>query len=497
MSGWRSAVLDTLRETLRARWRAVHPALVITRREIRDTLRDWRLVLPIVILVIGFPILANFTASRGLGFVRRYGADLIMERLYPFLMLVVGFFPTTFSLVIALETFVGEKERRSLEPLLATPLTDAQLYFGKLLAAVTPPVIASWLGMLSYVLLLGFTLGWWPSVGLIILAFGLSTVEGIVMVSGAVIVSSQSTSVRAANLVASFIIIPMALLLQVEAWMLLFANYAALWMIALALLIVDVLLVRLGIRIFNREQLLGQVIDRLDLKHALRTFWQALWPSDGIGALYRREIPRVVRGARAEVIVTLIVMIVGGAAVGGWAARTLPLPPEAFSLSELADPNPGSISELVQETGLLPTFSTGAVFWNNVRSLIAAAGLALVSLGILALLLLLAPMAIVVYLGLQVGDLGVNPLLFVILGVLPHGLLELPAAILATAQAMRMGDVLLAPPSRGGGITGVIREIGHFLKLFVALVLPLLLIAAWIEVNVTPRLFLAFLASVS
>ena len=45
----------------------------------------------------------------------------------------------------------------------------------------------------------------------------LITVEALVMVSGAVVVSSQTTSVRAANLLASFIIIPMALLMQAEA----------------------------------------------------------------------------------------------------------------------------------------------------------------------------------------------------------------------------------------------------------------------------------------
>ena len=81
-----------------------------------------------------------------IAFVERYGGELIIERLYPFLMLVVGFFPSTFSLVIGLETFVGEKERRSLEPLLTTPLTDFQLYLGKLLASTAPPVLASYLG---------------------------------------------------------------------------------------------------------------------------------------------------------------------------------------------------------------------------------------------------------------------------------------------------------------------------------------------------------------
>ena len=45
------------------------------------------------------------------------------------------------SLVIALETFVGEKERRSLEPLFSTPLTNTELYVGKTLAAMIPPFL--------------------------------------------------------------------------------------------------------------------------------------------------------------------------------------------------------------------------------------------------------------------------------------------------------------------------------------------------------------------
>jgi ABC-type Na+ efflux pump permease subunit len=48
--------------------------------------------------------------------------------------MVVGFFPLSFSLVIALEVFVGEKEAQEPEPLLASPLSDGQLYFGKALA---------------------------------------------------------------------------------------------------------------------------------------------------------------------------------------------------------------------------------------------------------------------------------------------------------------------------------------------------------------------------
>ncbi len=475
-------------QRLRSAW---GPAWVVFRREVRDTLRDWRIVAPIIILVVGFPFLANFAANRGLAFVNQYGASLIIERLLPFLMLVVGFFPSSFSLVIALETFAGEKERRSLESLLATPLTDLQLYVGKLLAATIPPVLASYLGMTTYLLLLGLTLNWWPPLSLLLVSMTLSTVQSLVMVSGAVIVSSQSTSVRAANLLASFIIIPMAFLLQIEAGLLLFADYTALWLIALCLVVLNVLLIRLGIHVFNREQLLGCDIDELNLRHAWRVFWQAAWPRNGLKALYTHEIPAIIRGMRSELLITMVVILVGGVSVGGWGIQRFPLPVQAFDLSEVRDLE--TIGSMVTQSGLLASFSPWAIFFNNVRALLIAGGAALISLGILALLLLMAPVAVIVYIAGQIGGIGINPWLFLAVTVLPHGIVELPAAILATAQAMRMGDVMLSPPEEGGGFDGILRESGHFVKLFVGVVVPLLLIAAWIEARITPHLLLNFL----
>jgi len=471
----------------------LHPALTLTRREIKDTLRDWRIIMPISVLVVCFPVLANYVAVRGVAYVGRFGADLIVERLFPFLMLVVGFFPSTFSLVIALETFVGEKERRSLEPLLSTPLTDLQLYLGKLLAATVPPVLASYVGMLVYMLMLGFTVGWWPSFSLLMLAFALATAKALVMVAGAVIVSSQATSVRAANLVASFIIVPMALLLQVEAGMLLIAKYEQLWMIVLALLVVTILLARLGIRVFNREQLLGRDLDQLDLAQGLRVFREAVWPRAGLIELYRHELPELIRRIRPEVVLTLLVLVVGGLGVGLWLGQQYRLPVAALDLMEI--PDKSTVDQLVAQTGLLPVFSTRAVFVNNMRSLLLSAVLGALSLGTLALTLLMAPIVIIVYLGLQLGRIGVNPWLFLAVTVLPHGIIELPAAIVATAQAMRLGDVILIPPDEGGGIFGIIRELGHFLKILILVVAPLLLAAAWIEVNITPHLLVWFLGS--
>ena len=163
----------------------VRMALIVTRREVRDSFRDWRIIIPILLLTLFFPALMNFTAGRMLGFVGQFGAELIAERLVPFLLLVVGFFPMSFSLVIALETFVGEKERKSLEPLLATPLTNVQLYVGKMMAAVIPPLLASYIGITVYLVGLAVTARWYAPRTLLVQALLITTVQGVVMVAGA------------------------------------------------------------------------------------------------------------------------------------------------------------------------------------------------------------------------------------------------------------------------------------------------------------------------
>ncbi|HKZ69164.1 MAG TPA: ABC transporter permease subunit, partial [Anaerolineales bacterium] len=249
-------------------------ALVITRREVRDGFRDWRILVPILVLTVFFPALMNFTASRAVAFVTEYGAPVIGDRLIPFLLMIVGFFPISVSLVIALESFVGEKERHSIEPLLSSPLSNLQLYVGKTLASTVPPLLAAYLGIGVYLAGLYLNLRWTPPLELLIQIIALTTVQATVMVSGAVIISTQVTSVRAANLMASFIIIPMALLVQGESLVMFWARYDVLWVIIFGLAMINAVLVRMGVRLFNREELLGKELDEINVRALARVWWQ-------------------------------------------------------------------------------------------------------------------------------------------------------------------------------------------------------------------------------
>lgn len=486
-------------------WREyIKVVLTITRREIKDVLRDWRLLAPILILTLLFPILANITADEVLNFIEsRGGAPIIGQRMLPFLLMVVGFFPATFSLVIALETFVGEKERKSLEPLLASPLSDGQLYLGKTLAAMIVPLAASYLGTSVYTTALYLVHGWRPSFQVLAQIVALTTAEALVMVSGAVVVSSQTTSVRAANLLASFIIIPMALLVQGEAIIMFWGNYGTLWWILAFLLVVNVLLIRMGIRLFNREELLGRELDAVRLGRLWRIFrshmkWEwwlfgrtrdsvsrsIRWLGDVVG-LYAREVPAIIRRSRKPFLVVLA-GIIGGILVGQNMAVQFPLPEEFLPLDTIE----GGIRGVSFAGAWEANINALTILAHNLRALAFGALLGTFSFGSLAVAVLVATLGISTYLGLQVAWAGYNPLTFTLALIAPHGILEIPAAILWIAVAVRLGSTFVTPTPGMTVSEAWLQALADFVKLNLAVTIPLLAIASLIETYITPLIAL-------
>jgi uncharacterized membrane protein SpoIIM required for sporulation/ABC-type transport system involved in multi-copper enzyme maturation permease subunit len=478
-------------------------ALIITRREVRDSFRDWRILAPIFILTFMFPGLAQFLAGRFADFVTGYGAQIIGERTIPFLLMVVGFFPISISLVIALETFVGEKERRSLEPLLSTPLTNTELYIGKTLAAMIPPLVSSYGGMAVYLLsLLGGELQWRPEPMLILQIILLTTVQALVMVTGAVVVSSQTTSTRAANLLASFIIIPMALVIQGESVIMFLAPDAespygigALWSILVGMFFVIVLLLRIGNSIFNREELLGRTIDQINLKGMLGKLWRSFRAVDAAGTparslidWYRRGIPLSLSRTRSAILVTALVFVVffiGGIIVGTMPQYQLPM----FSFNS----ENGAVQALSQY--IRPDLQRTAfmmIVAQNGRILLAALILAMFSFGVMALILTPAVYVILGYILTQVVISGNNPAI-VAAALLPHGVVEIPVIVLATAAALKLGAVVTRPPAGMTVGQGWQMAFGDTLKIWIGLVLPGLIIAALLESYLTPQVVVAVL----
>ncbi|MFZ6027742.1 MAG: stage II sporulation protein M [Chloroflexota bacterium] len=467
-------------------WHSLYPVAVISRREVRDQLRDWRITTPLVILTLFFPILIQFTARQMVGFVKTQGgADILFERLFPFLLMVVGFFPITVSLGIALESFAGETERRSIEPLLDTPLSDWQLYFGKLIAGIFASVTASYLGLTVYIAGLSYSVNWLPPLELLVQILILAFVQALVMVSGAVVVSTQTTSVRAANLLASFIIIPMALLLQVESVIMFWGDYGILWWVIAGQVVVAGLLVRTGLAHFNREDLLGRELDAINLRAGWHNFAKAfVGGAKNPWQWYRQEVGGAMRKLLMPSVL-MIPLIIASFAIGAQLSGTIAASEDISGwTSVLTDRD---VIESLRESGFISLPMVFLLWLNNLKSVLIVSLLGIISFGIVGTLgLMLTPATLGFITGLA-AKAGISPWLLASAFFIPHGSLEIPAIIISGAAILRVGTTMVTPAKDKSIGTAWLIALADWAKVVLGVVVPLFFLAALVEVFITPR----------
>lgn len=461
---------------------------MVARREFIDQIRDWRIVVPMVLLVSLFPFIADDTTRQAIDFMNRYGGDLILERLVPFVVLVIGFFPLSFTLVVALESFVGEKERGTIEPLLSSPLEDVHLYLGKLLVGITTPLVFSYVSIGIYLLLVSRRDVALPSAYILTLVLLLTFAHAVLMVSSAIIISVQATTIRAANLLASFVVVPVAFLLQGETVLIFWGDEEVLWYAIVAVTLLAGLIVRLGLSHFRREYLLGREIDTLNFKHMLHVFSDRFTGgANSVADWYRRELPQTLRQLKQPLLVISVVAIAAIVASYWWVVAQVPdfidLTPERAD--RIRTFVVGNLALLEDLSSQLPA---PILFLHNARAVIVIFLLGLASFGTLGLTFFLVNMALI---GGVLGGanlIGFSPLLTFAAGVLPHGIFELTAFFLATAAMLKAGAQLVTPqPDRSLGEV-LLLSLADWMRVFVGIVLPFLAIAAVIEIYVTPYL---------
>lgn len=173
--------------------------------------------------------------------------------------------PLMFSSVVGADSFVGERERKTLEGLLYTPTSDVELFLGKVLAAVIPAITLSWLTYLVYIVVVNAaTYGmfgriwfplpmWWPMMFWLTPAFALLGVAATVLIS-----SRVKTFMEAYQLTGSLVVLVLALVVgQVTG--VLFLGAGTVMLIGTLIWIVDAILIHLSIRNFKRSMLIAGV----------------------------------------------------------------------------------------------------------------------------------------------------------------------------------------------------------------------------------------------
>jgi ABC-2 type transport system permease protein len=145
--------------------------------------------------------------------------DQVLPMMFNMILMIFIIVPATLPTIIATYSIVGEKNNRSLEPLLATPTTDGELLTGKIFSAFLPSMGATYLAFTLGVVLLDIVLipkvGYplLPNLTWILSMILLAPTACLMSVLACVLVSSKVNDVRAAQQLGGFVIMPVILLM--------------------------------------------------------------------------------------------------------------------------------------------------------------------------------------------------------------------------------------------------------------------------------------------
>ncbi len=253
----------------------------IMRKEWADTLRN-KLILYVIIFVplvmTAIPIILLFvtgSAPVNLGdleemrgmlnnplFAGMDPREAIQSVLASNMLVLFLIMPLMVPVTIASYSIVGEKITRSLEPLLATPITTSRLLIGKSLAAALPGVLMTWLCYAVFLIVARFLAvsdrvfsvfiaPMWLIVMLILVPL-----LTILAVSVGVIISSRVNDPRAAEQLGALVILPFMILFIGAFTGIILLNATTFVITSLIVAVIDLGLVIVGTRLFQRETIL-------------------------------------------------------------------------------------------------------------------------------------------------------------------------------------------------------------------------------------------------
>jgi uncharacterized membrane protein SpoIIM required for sporulation len=431
-------------------------AALVAKRDLRDAISELRLILAMVALTVAIPI-GSAIGIRGLAYFG--GGTAVVNRLALVGAFFVVFIPASFSLVLALESFVGERERTTLEVLVSTPLRESEIYAGKVAAVLAIALTLCYGGLLVYCLAVFTGLGYLPLDVLIALA--VSTIcQVAAMVAGAVIISLNARTMRAANVMASFIILPMSVVLQVEAALILLGRTEFLWAFAGFMIVLAAVLLRMGLDGFSREALLAREVG---LSNPLKRAWGAIRS----GFAHRPGFFRLMWLRRFPLLIAAAGLPIGAVA-GYLAAVTNAVPSSAIK---------PALSSLLSAAGSGSSSDQAiAIFGHNALAFLIVPLIAVLTAGVSGFLLTFFP-------GFLIGYVAASSSWAIALGgVVPNGLVEIPAAIIAGGLAIQIGASAIHMEASGGWTGRVLGAAADYVRALRWL-MPALAVAAILEVK--------------
>ena len=211
----------------------------------------------LIFISIGLPVIIEYV-------VRKAGDSA--STLLPTLIDAFSFWFVNLAVIIptsiASYSIVGEKVEKSLEPLLAAPVTDEEILMGKSLAAFIPSIISIWAGGIIYMILINMfsyktlTYLYYPNWNIAAILLILGPLVCILSIGYNVIISSRINDIRSAQQLGILIVLPFGLIYVLKELSIISLSVNNLMIISAIVLIVDIFVFYLVLNTFRRDEIL-------------------------------------------------------------------------------------------------------------------------------------------------------------------------------------------------------------------------------------------------
>jgi ABC-2 type transport system permease protein len=184
--------------------------------------------------------------------------NVYMLNIYTLMFMML---PVVIPASIASYSIVGEKTARSLEPILATPITTFELLTGKAIAAATPAIVATWGAFAIYVvgvrlMVSDLIFGYLVAPMWLIAIFVVGPLLTLMAVSTAIMVSSRVSDPRVAEQLSAVVILPLLMLIIGQSAGFILVDQRVIVIMGVVVAVVDAVLFYFSVKIFQREAIL-------------------------------------------------------------------------------------------------------------------------------------------------------------------------------------------------------------------------------------------------
>ena len=256
--------------------------ITLFRKEVLDLMRNRAALAPVVIAA-GFALLMPFSITLLVPALshQSLGADtelsslsrvvdgrtalgdnaLVQLFLFQQFLLVFLMMPITGAMSLAAHAIVGEKQARTLEPLLATPLTTFELLVAKVLGSLMPTLFISALALGLYLAGIALTADAGVARAMLtlrtlLLVGELAPLAALVSLQFAVVISARVNDARTAQQFGVLIVLPLTVLLIAQFTGSFWLTNGAIAAIGVVLFVLWLALTLISVVVFDREAIL-------------------------------------------------------------------------------------------------------------------------------------------------------------------------------------------------------------------------------------------------